>query len=334
MMRSSAACVILGLFCGILRADDWVNKTVVAKRPGKIQIRAGNSVVAETTLLAFRVVGQNGGWIELSGYPQGWVQAADFVPLDKAVDYCTQVLGDKKTDAGPWFNLRGVAHYNLGELDRALADFDEAIRRDAGASIYFSNRGLVRMRMRNFDQAIVDFDQALRLEPKSALAFVSRGNAYREKSELARAIADYDAAATLDPKLSAAFYNRGMTHELAGAYDKALADLGQAARLDSKDADAWNGIAWLLAACPDAKLRDGKKALECAKFACELTQSKDANNLDTLAAAHAETGNFKDAVETAAKALALAADSDKKEIAARLELYKQGRPARIAKAGN
>ena len=66
-----------------------------------------------------------------------------------------------------------------------------------------------------------------------------------------------------------------------------------------------NNLAWILSTCADASLRDGKRAVELATHACELTGRKNAWLLDTLAAAFAETGDFKAAVETQREAMAL-----------------------------
>ena len=48
----------------------------------------------------------------------------------------------------------------------------------------------------------------------------------------------------------------------------------------------------MLATSPDAKLRNGRRAIELATRACELTKYKAAYILSTLAAAYAETGDF------------------------------------------
>ena len=55
----------------------------------------------------------------------------------------------------------------------------------------------------------------------------------------------------------------------------------------------WRGT---LAVAPDPKVRDGKRAVDLAKKACQLSGSFDANHLDTLAAAYAEAEDFKNAV--------------------------------------
>ena len=90
------------------------------------------------------------------------------------------------------------------------------------------------------------------------------------------------------------------------------------------------GLAWLLATAPDDKVRDGKRAVELAKTACELTEHKNGGYLDTLAAAYAEAGDFKNAVEWQEKAIK-AGDMPIKDMDAakkRLELFKNKKPYR------
>ena len=77
-----------------------------------------------------------------------------------------------------------------------------------------------------------------------------------------------------------------------GKFEGAAAHFAEAARLNPRDGNAYNNHAMIMAACPDAKYRDGKKAVEAATRACELTQWKKPDFLDTLAAAYAEAGDF------------------------------------------
>jgi hypothetical protein len=82
----------------------------------------------------------------------------------------------------------------------------------------------------------------------------------------------------------------------------------------------------LLASCPDATIRDGKKALEAAQKAFEL--AKGANEMAALAAAHAELGEFDKAVEWQTKAVAAAPDTQKDAFRTRLKLYQDKKPYR------
>jgi tetratricopeptide (TPR) repeat protein len=100
--------------------------------------------------------------------------------------------------------------------------------------------------------------------------------------------------------------------------------------LDGPDApDAWNALAWLLATSPDPAVRDGAEARRAADRAVGLTGGRDANALDTRAAALAAAGRFAEAAEAAHFAAATAArtgaDSLATPIRARLALYRAGR---------
>jgi hypothetical protein len=77
-------------------------------------------------------------------------------------------------------------------------------------------------------------------------------------------------------------------------------------------------------------LRDGKKAVEYARKACELTDWKNPDYLATLSAAFAETADFKEAVKWQMKALqATELEPDKaEEYRQRLKLFEEGKPYR------
>ena len=84
-----------------------------------------------------------------------------------------------------------------------------------------------------------------------------------------------------------------------------------------------------MATCPDAKFQDGKMAVESATRACQLSEWKGANYLDTLAAAYAEEGTFDKAVEWQEKAIQLSPHME--SFQERLRLYKEKKPYREAK---
>ena len=115
-----------------------------------------------------------------------------------------------------------------------------------------------------------------------------------------------------------------------GEYGPARAASEEAMELDPTDESPLNELAWLLATCPDAKVRDGKTAVELATRACEITGRTDAACLDTLAAAYAEIGDFQGAVRVQTEAITKLSPGDP-ELAgfrARLRLYETGKPYR------
>jgi spermidine synthase len=90
--------------------------------------------------------------------------------------------------------------------------------------------------------------------------------------------------------------------------------------------EASNNLAWILATVEDEKLRNPVKAVQLAERACELTDHKQPEVLDTLSVAYAAMGRFSDARKTAEQAIEMARKAKKEklveEIQSRLELYK------------
>lgn len=156
-----------------------------------------------------------------------------------------------------------------------------------------------------------------------------RGNAAHDQKDYDRAIAEYTESIRLDPEASGAFIARGNSYSDKGDYIKAIADYEEAIRLSPDDADGYSSLAWLLATCRDAGLRDGKRAVELATTACELSDWKDANDLENLAASYAECRQFEEAVKWQSKAVDSGVGLDNiKESLKRLELFKAGKPYR------
>ena len=94
--------------------------------------------------------------------------------------------------------------------------------------------------------------------------------------------------------------------------------------------DLINNFAWLLAACPNPRFRNGAQAITYAELSCKLTHYKQTITIGTLAAAYAEAGRFDDAIAAARKACALAAKNGEASLLQKnqelLEVYRKHRP--------
>ncbi|MBE8167200.1 MAG: sel1 repeat family protein [Shewanella sp.] len=88
---------------------------------------------------------------------------------------------------------------------------------------------------------------------------------------------------------------------------------------------------WVMATCPDAKYRNGKRAIELGQ---QLYQSNPTSPtvIDNLAAAYAENGEFKTAIELQTKAIAFSASQRKDNLSSglkqRLASYQKHQPVR------
>lgn len=210
------------------------------------------------------------------------------------IQYGTAALRDKSFD----HYLQGVVYYYKGDHDRAISDFTKSIE----------------------------------INPKFVMAYNNRGWAHLKKGEHDLAISDFNKSIEIKPRYAKAYYNRGIAYNAKGQYDRSISDYTKAVEINPRYAMAYNNLAWLLATCPDAKYRDGRKAIENATRACELSQWANPDYLDTLAGAYAEVGEFEQATKWQAKAIELAAlDYDKAAMQSRLKLYKTGKPYREEK---
>src|SRR5215471_914599 len=108
---------------------------------------------------------------------RGWCEGEDAVTVDQRIDGCSAVIkaardkGDKLAEA---FNNRGVAYEKKGEYDRAILDYDQAIKLKPSAEGYYFNRGNAQLGKGHYDRAIDDYNQAIKLKADFAPAFDNR----------------------------------------------------------------------------------------------------------------------------------------------------------------
>jgi lipoprotein NlpI len=121
------------------------------------------------------------------------------------------------------------------------------------------------------DRAIADYNEAIRLDPKYTFAYHNRGHAYRAKGDNDRAIADYNEAIRLDPKYTFAYHNRGLVNLYTDAQPKALADFNRESELDPKYAYTalWLHIVATRSGLP-SRLAQASAQIDMAKWPAPL----------------------------------------------------------------
>ena len=358
-----ASVVVLSLFPLALsvRAQQVGDKVVVISDSVEIKVR--QDVIDTTNAGAIFVVREvQGNRIGVNSvHGTGFIEKQHVIPLSKAVSHWSEVIHSDSTDSAAYIG-RGLAYRELRDYDKAIADYSEALRLDPKSVAAYLNRGSVWSNKREYDKAIADYteairldpkyagaysnrgaawqtkgdydkaianyNEAIRLDPKDAVAYYNRGHAWQNKEDLDRAITDYSKALQLDPRFAPAFYNRGQASDSKGHYEDALADFNEAIRLEPKYARPYDGRAWIWATCPEAKFRDGKRAVESALRACELEAAGGRSNIGTLAAAYAEAGDFENAIKWQLRAVELATTTEKAALLTRLELFRSGKPFR------
>lgn len=263
----------------------------------------------------------------------GWLDKSDAIPFNSgALDRFTEMIAAAPNDP-QLYRARGIVHGKLGRHEKAIEDFTRAIQIKPDAMSYHS-RGNVYRNIDEFDRAIADFTQTLRLD-NNTVTLSARAGAWLFKGEYDKAIDDYNEALRLDSKHSFPYLGRGMAHAKRADYESAIADFNMMMRLDPRFFKSYRELALLLATCPNPRIRDGKRAVEQATKACELSGWKDASAFNALAAAYAEAGDFEKAIQWQNKAIEQpsgavdgAAKRDRSNYGDRLALYRAGKPCR------
>ena len=278
---------------------------------------------------------------------------------DLAIDYYSKAIAIDTNYAYAYF-ARAQEYYGKSDFSTSLKDLNEAIRIGPEPQFYLL-RAAVFSRLHKTDDAINNDSEAIRLKPSYADAYVSRANEYVFKGAYDKALEDYDAAIQTKPSIPHVFAMRANAYRLNGDYERAVVDCNIAIKIDPRDASvyavrglvfftygnytnaiadfqkaisqdmnctvAYNNLAWLLCVCPQKELRDGRKALQYARKACELQFWSDPYSLGTLAAAFAEVGSFDEAVKWETKAIKIGfPPKDSEQAQMIFKLYKKHQP--------
>jgi serine/threonine protein kinase len=190
------------------------------------------------------------------------------------------------------YNYYGDVLRRLGESKTAREQFDKSLA---------INTDLVRT-----------FPQESRYHASLAWSVTDLGIVARQAGDLAAAQRYYTQAVDIYYRLCADFPDR----------------LGYRSDFENTA----NSLAWMLATSDAEQFRNGRRALQLANDVCYSNGYKEPRFLDTLAAAHAELGDFDSAVKWSTKALELIDEPDderwRRPFSHALELYKAKKPMR------
>lgn len=235
-----------------------------------------------------------------------------------------------RPDNGYALSRRASAHWANQHLDAALQDFTHAVNLDPEWVWVRNGRGLVLHDLKRYDEALAEFDRALEIDLGHGPTYEYRFETLAKLGRKQDALQSLNEAIKRNPESPRLFNRRAMMHYFNKDFTMCLRDHTAALKCDPNNATTFNYLAWVWSTATDPTVRNGRRALECATRACELTEWQTAGYVDTLAAAHAELGNFSEAVKWAIRAEEIADDDkSRQEYAARAEQYRKRQPLRI-----
>jgi tetratricopeptide (TPR) repeat protein len=180
----------------------------------------------------------------------------------------------------------------VGDFDRAMADYDVALKLNPQSSFPYRSRGIAYFDQGKYDKAIADFTKAIQIEKTWDFLF-ERGRAYFCNGQFPEAIADLTAALDLRPDnplmLQTIRYFRARAYQGEKKHDRAIADLTDCIGMGVTDSELYT-----FRAASHAELGGFDQAIDDLNEAMRIQPSPEAYR--GRADAHRKKGQFAKAL--------------------------------------
>lgn len=252
----------------------------------------------------------------------------DFLAMvEGTVDLSLEATGINPTkDIAMAHNLIGQATFELGKYDMAIEHWNKALGFKTNWPEVHNNIAGAFYKAGNMDKAIEHWRMTLRLVP-GWKEVQNNLNALLRQKEREKTIAALEKKVKVNPDDAETHNELGKIFYRSGQFDKVVLHWSEVLRINPADEKVCNNLAWVLAAGKDDTVWDAERAMELAEQACELTEYKQPEMLDTLGVAYAAAGRFEEAKEITEKAIELALSEGENQVAGdietRMQLYKK-----------
>lgn len=163
------------------------------------------------------------------------------------------------------FNDRGSIYLDQGEFDKALSDFNDAIRLNSNSDIAYYNRGILYFKQGNLKEALFDYNDAIQINQDNSFAYNNRGLVYKLLDDFEKAFSDFNKSIQLNSSNAEAYYNRGNIYCDLDDFGKAISDYTEAIKLNTSYANGYNNRGKVYEKQGDAELEKEKKNVFYAK---------------------------------------------------------------------
>jgi tetratricopeptide (TPR) repeat protein len=230
--------------------------------------------------------------------------------------------------------LRGLVLNRLGKPHLALDTLQMAQRLKPGTYLAAKELWYAYSGLGNWHLASHLAEELVHNDPKEVFGWYACASSYMKVSRPEDALKAAEKALVLAPEKAESHWRIAQIYAGIGEYESALKHFDKALAIEPKGGQAMRAKAVFLASCPDPKFRDGQEAKRLALKVIEMGNSEHGECLMALALAHAECGEFTEAVQLATKALGLVPDSNKKRLfESLLKDFQQNKPGRDVVGG-
>ncbi|MGO9411662.1 MAG: tetratricopeptide repeat protein [Spirochaetia bacterium] len=142
-----------------------------------------------------------------------------------------------KQIASDYYNI-GNAFFDLGQYEKAVTYYQDALRADPGMVKADYNLALTLVRMKRIDEAVVILKRLLTDDQKNTTLMAALGWAYHQQGKDKEALDEYNAVLALSPADQNALYNSGIILWKLTKKDDALQRFRQVLSIAPDDTDA------------------------------------------------------------------------------------------------
>lgn len=224
-----------------------------------------------------------------------------------------------KEDPTHWkaYLNRGIVYGKRKQWELAASDFNRSISLRPNQTYSYFNLAEVESQMGNYEKSLELYGQILRTAADDVQAMNGRALALANLKQFDQSLDVFDTILELRPEDAWVLTNKADVFQTVGRWQEAHDTYIAALKIEQSPM-IYRRLAWLFATCPEDQLNQPEGALVLARKSISESRTTTAAQWDTLAAAQAANGSFRDAIDSQQQAIDLEPHNEQFKIRSRL----------------